>query len=196
MAYYYANEVKPREYICRACESVISIPVGTRGGTRKLCGPCRELGDSVAVVRLRLQGAEQHRCPCGKVFTRPRTKGQRPRWCPDCAAGRGWRRANPSIVAGHRRKAEHRRRAREAAPEAENFGPVEIYERDRWRCGVCRKRVRKDLKYPHPMSPSIDHIVPVVEGGPHIRSNVRLAHLRCNLSRGARGGGEQLLLIG
>jgi len=93
--------------------------------------------------------------------------------------------------------ADHRRRVRLANNgEVEHFRPVEIYERDRWRCGICRKRVRKALTAPHPGAPSIDHIIPVVEGGAHVRANVRLAHLCCNVSRGARGGGEQLLLIG
>jgi 5-methylcytosine-specific restriction endonuclease McrA len=88
------------------------------------------------------------------------------------------------------------KRRAQIAIEAETFDPIEIFERDRWRCGVCRGRVNPKRAHPHPLSPSLDHVVPVAEGGQHTRANARLTHLRCNLSRGARGGGEQLALIG
>lgn len=74
----------------------------------------------------------------------------------------------------------------------------EIAERDRWRCGICRRRVNPRWKWPNPKSPSLDHVIPLadVENTEHSRRNVRLAHLGCNIARGNRGGGEQLALIG
>lgn len=134
---------------------------------------------------------------CGDVFTRPPVRGQRPRYCPEHAAGRGWKRDNP----GSRRRSDALRRSRVAAAERETFDPIEIFERDGWRCQVpvCRQRsrqIRSDRSWPHPLSPSVDHIIPVIEGGGHVRANVRASHLICNTSRGARGGGDQLLLIG
>jgi 5-methylcytosine-specific restriction endonuclease McrA len=72
-----------------------------------------------------------------------------------------------------------------------------IAERDRWRCHLCRKAVSRKLRgTSRPLSPSLDHVVPLSKGGAHDPANVRLAHLRCNLSKGNRGGGEQLSLIG
>lgn len=94
------------------------------------------------------------------------------------------------------RDAVHRRRVAMTGADAERIDSREIYERDHWRCGVCRKRADRRLQWPHPMSPSLDHVVPIADGGPHTRANVRLAHLTCNTGRGARGGGEQLALIG
>ena len=48
-------------------------------------------------------------------------------------------------------------------------------------CGICGKPVDKSLKFPHPLSPSIDHIIPVDKGGhPSDISNLQLAHLCCN----------------
>ena len=48
-------------------------------------------------------------------------------------------------------------------------------------CGICGKRVDFILKYPHPLSPCIDHIIPVAKGGhPSDISNLQLAHMCCN----------------
>jgi 5-methylcytosine-specific restriction endonuclease McrA len=74
-----------------------------------------------------------------------------------------------------------------------------LIKRDHGRCGICHQPVRAKTG---PMRPSIDHIIPLVplragdERGMHELANVQLAHLRCNLSKNNRGGGEQLLLVG
>lgn len=48
-------------------------------------------------------------------------------------------------------------------------------------CGICGKPVDKALKYPHPLSPCVDHIVPVARGGhPSDIENLQLAHWTCN----------------
>ena len=48
-------------------------------------------------------------------------------------------------------------------------------------CGICGKPVDFSLKYPHPLSPCIDHIIPVAKGGhPSDIDNLQLAHWTCN----------------
>lgn len=89
-----------------------------------------------------------------------------------------------------------RRRARKAQADIEVFSRREIFERDQWTCGVCHQPVDETLQWPDPMSASLDHIVPLSQHGGHTRANCRLAHVQCNVSRGDRGGGEQLRLIG
>lgn len=48
-------------------------------------------------------------------------------------------------------------------------------------CGICGKPVDFSLKYPHPLSPCIDHIIPIARGGhPSDIDNMQLAHWTCN----------------
>lgn len=51
-------------------------------------------------------------------------------------------------------------------------------------CGICGKPVDFSLKYPHPMSPTVDHIIPVSKGGhPSDPANLQLAHRCCNRAK-------------
>ncbi|MBQ9008175.1 MAG: HNH endonuclease [Clostridia bacterium] len=51
-------------------------------------------------------------------------------------------------------------------------------------CGICGLPVDKSLKYPHPMSPCIDHIIPIDRGGhPSDIHNLQLAHWKCNRAK-------------
>ena len=48
-------------------------------------------------------------------------------------------------------------------------------------CGICGLPVDKSLKYPHPQSPVIDHIIPINRNGhPSDIQNLQLAHWQCN----------------
>lgn len=48
-------------------------------------------------------------------------------------------------------------------------------------CGICGKPIDRKLKAPHPLSPVVDHIIPVKKGGhPSSMDNLQLAHWTCN----------------
>lgn len=79
-----------------------------------------------------------------------------------------------------------RRRIAIESATIESFDPTEIFERDEWICGICDEPVDQALKHPDPMAKSLDHIQPIALGGDHSRANTQLAHLRCNISKGAR----------
>lgn len=57
-------------------------------------------------------------------------------------------------------------------------------------CGICHEYVDQSRKWPDPLSPSVDHIIPVSQlDGPddpraYSLDNTRLTHLVCNQRRG------------
>jgi 5-methylcytosine-specific restriction endonuclease McrA len=94
-----------------------------------------------------------------------------------------------------KRRARRRRRARQRGAVCEGYTLAEIAERDRYYCGLCRKRVAMTKSVPHPKSPTIDHVLPLAVGGQDTRANVQLAHFECNWRKADRGT-QQLALIG
>lgn len=81
--------------------------------------------------------------------------------------------------------ARHVRRIRRGDATVESFDPREVYDRDGWACGLCGEPVNPEAKYPDPMCPSLDHVIPLVAGGEHSRANTQLAHWYCNVRKGA-----------
>lgn len=84
----------------------------------------------------------------------------------------------------------HARRSATRGVGVERIDVQAVYERDGWRCHLCRRVVDRGLVYPHPQSASIDHLVPLSRGGAHEPANVALAHLSCNRRRGTRGAAQ------
>lgn len=88
-----------------------------------------------------------------------------------------------------------RRRHRVRGVRTEPYSRFAVFERDRWRCHICRKRVDHRLVLPDPMAATVDHLVPIESGGADALDNVALAHMVCN-SRRRQYGTVQLLLFG
>jgi 5-methylcytosine-specific restriction endonuclease McrA len=76
-----------------------------------------------------------------------------------------------------------KRRARLAGVEYEPINRAKLYARDQGTCQICRK--------PAPEKGwEMDHIVPLVLGGPHLWSNVQVTHRTCNRRKSARLEGQ------
>jgi 5-methylcytosine-specific restriction endonuclease McrA len=69
-----------------------------------------------------------------------------------------------------------RKRAMKGA-EVEPVKRDRVAKRDGWRCGICGGKVTLE-------DWSLDHIVPLSQGGSHTYANVTLAHNLCNIRRG------------
>lgn len=92
-------------------------------------------------------------------------------------------RLSPEAKSQTNRQKMHRRRL--AGWRAQKGRWRIIGERDGWRCWLCQTDVNPNIIAPDPLSPSVDHVVPLSRGGSDEDSNLRLAHFSCNARRGA-----------
>jgi 5-methylcytosine-specific restriction endonuclease McrA len=135
--------------------------------------------NATRAARLRVDPTDKT-CPyCGAMFETTRPTNDLTCGSKSCRRAHQRQRVIPYV--------DHRRRVVRAG---EIFDRFEIFERDGWRCGICGEHVDSALEHPHPLSASIDHVVPLGRGGEHRRSNVRCAHLICNNRRGIRDDRE------
>jgi hypothetical protein len=111
---------------------------------------------------------------CGKII--PRTARVDKKWCSEECA---------SKVRGHTMNVTRRIKTTEPLGA---FYRIDIYNRDKWICQICKMPVEKNLTFPNPKCASLDHIIPLSRGGTHESGNVQLVHLSCNTSKGNRVG--------
>lgn len=95
-----------------------------------------------------------------------------------------------------RRARNSRRRARQQMAYIEEVSPAYIYARDGYKCRICGKRLAMTKTVPHPRAPTIDHIIPLAQGGNHQRSNVQAAHFLCNSLKSDGAAADQMMLVG
>ncbi len=79
-----------------------------------------------------------------------------------------------------------KRRARKRGAYVEHVYRRRVFERDDWTCWLCGTSIVRGVDRNHPLSATIDHVVPLARGGSHCYSNVRTAHRACNMAKGAR----------
>ncbi|MGV0399782.1 HNH endonuclease [Corynebacterium segmentosum] len=106
-------------------------------------------------------------------------------------AKRQYRKEHAEEIRAYRIKNKAARRS----VKVESVQRQEILERDNWTCMLCGEQISKTVMYPDPYSPSLDHIVPIAEGGDHSKANIQASHLVCNVRKGKRGSPQQLALI-
>ena len=93
-------------------------------------------------------------------------------------------------------RGDFKSRARKYGVQYTEFDKRDVFARDAWRCQLCKRAVLKTAKRDkrtrrlHPRTASLDHIVPLSKGGPHVESNVQCACLECNVRKQARRIGQ------
>jgi len=95
-------------------------------------------------------------------------------------------RASAALRAPERRDASRKRRALVREATVEDVSSIDVYDRDNWTCGICDAGIPRVTIWPHPLSPSLDHIQAISTGGAHSYANTQASHLACNMSKGAR----------
>lgn len=186
--------------ICATCGHAFIAANPNRGPKPRYCGrkcwpttslPHTKQKDLVACAR------------CATQFSRSQRGGSRARFCStQCATAHRneqrrlrWSRADPSIKQ-QRASGNHRKRAHRHGVRYEPVNSRKVFARDKWICGICHTKVDRRLKWPHHLSASLDHIIPMAHGGDHTYENTQCSHWLCNARKGDRGGGEQLALVG
>lgn len=121
-------------------------------------------------------GTLHHHCrPCARLAYLEWRK-RRPTYYSD------WQKANPEKVIA----IAHKRRAQKLSLPHENIDRRVVFERSDFTCALCNEPLDMDAKFPHPKSPTIDHIIPLNLGGPHLYENTQAAHFYCNTAKGDR----------
>lgn len=94
-----------------------------------------------------------------------------------------------------RRVRAQRIRAVEAGARAERLDAIAVFERDGWRCHICKRKTPRDKRGTYaPNAPELDHIVPLSKGGAHTRANTACCCRECNGRKGAKVLGQPSLL--
>lgn len=126
----------------------------------------------------------ERRCVvCGYAFA---TGFARSRYCTDPCRRQATTARERITRRAERSGRNARRRARRYGGRIVPYDRAAIFERDGWMCAICGSAIDPRLRYPDPLSPSIDHDDLLVDGGDDAPWNVRASHLRCNLRRQAR----------
>lgn len=60
-------------------------------------------------------------------------------------------------------------------------------------CCRCNTPIDPTLRYPHDMSVSLEHLIPMRDDGPTTPENCGVSHLDCNRRDGGKGGWERKL---
>lgn len=165
--------------VCRACSPA---HLRARDKARRRCARARVKLTRAAQGTVGRFPMVSGRCPgCGTWFLHQQFGPDPARYCtPRC-----------------RRRAVHaRHEARKRKAFVEDVLPRVVFERDGWRCHICRRKVNRNVVVPHPKAATIDHLTPLALGGQHELANVRTAHFICNSMKGDRGVGDQLMLFG
>lgn len=97
------------------------------------------------------------------------------------ATRNAWASANREKVQAHR----HRRRAQVRATFVGDVDLAAKWIEQAGCCGICAAPLDRTLRYPHPLSPSVDHIIPLSKGGGHTQDNLAWTCLVCNLAKGS-----------
>lgn len=176
----------PRPFVCQDC-AADGMDSGT-GPIAVRCEPCAANRQVMQGTAWRRANPDRSRA-IGARWLRANPDYLRRYWDLNRATlqarQRRYEADNVDRVRAWKRDRQNRRRAILAAVTVEPIKSSEVYERDRWICGICWAPVDPSVRHPDPASPSLDHVIPLSRGGAHALSNVQLAHLHCNIAKGA-----------
>jgi hypothetical protein len=78
---------------------------------------------------------------------------------------------------------ERRYRARKKNNGYEKYTEQDIFNKYGTDCYLCQKSIDLNIPRTEPEGLNIEHVIPIVKGGPDTLENVRPSHRNCNLSK-------------
>lgn len=131
------------------------------------------------------------------VWRRDRSKVVECANCGESFSPRDARHVGCSVECGLKissRVGANARRARLRGSFVERVDPIEVFERDKWRCQLCSIKTPKSLRgKSKPNAPHLDHIIPLARGGEHSYRNTQCLCRTCNLRKHAKPLGQMRL---
>jgi len=160
---------------CSWCGREVETTVRMLESGKRFCSrACKDAARQAKDKQARLEAKSERACRhCGGTLSKAMRSDAV--FCSErCnSAAHGLKRGNGRVGPGRRREIER----------------AYIISRDQGRCHICGARCRPD-------EVTLDHLIPLAEGGTHAPENLRVAHLSCNTSKGAREANDQLMLVG
>ena len=117
--------------------------------------------------------------PCGYVFGRGR------KFCSaECRGQSDEHKAS-------KRKGKKTRAIRKRGIVAEAIDPISVFNRDRWVCHLCGKKLKQSNRgTTKDEAPELEHIIALADGGTHTWGNVACSCRLCNRIKGATSRGQ------
>lgn len=144
---------------------------------RTFCGPtCADTYYRTLTITVR-----RHCVDCDEPFV-AKVKTNAKRLCPTCTEAhlRAQRKARRARFGG---TDSHRARARHYEVPYEPINRQKVFEGDDWVCGICSAPIDPSMRSPHPLSATVDCVVPMARGGGYVYPNVQAAHHACNSAK-------------
>lgn len=186
---YKTENAKPKQKATKPCEGGCGQLVDSQ---RKMCLACRALEKAYR----RLEGLEYRCVDCGRWGHKATTQSYKKR-CDECKQQhihqiKRKQRTTPEGRAKarqYKRNREHKKR--EASAQCERFSDWRLFSRDRWKCQLCGRKVRKKQGETNfDDEATVDHIIPLSRGGKHAMANCQTACRACNTLKGATTVGQ------
>lgn len=122
---------------------------------------------------------------CARVWSRGRGEVVREVACVSCGVSVSL--FKPGTERARKVRAD-RTRCGDCSRERNAMTAAELEVRDGGGCSLCGVLVDFSQSFPHPLSPSVDHVLPLSRGGGNVPENLALAHLGCNMAKSDKIG--------